>query len=572
MQGTIIENLSGRKISVLVSLLLLCQVVCFLIGGLIAPTPSSAESILATKCLDPGNNSQRWFYSRGEGSCNKIHHLYEDEFSEIKTANKIVFVFQIPIPRQNVQLDYSRWQQNLIGVLQFDIAHQAENEMAPRTIITIDAKLGYRNKGDPADAWKPYAASVEERSLDCVLDKKGRNYKYNCSIIPLFELGSLHHDFYLLNLRLPMDNVRHINEGLGRLEDLWLVAINQNGGFTKVWVAMKTVFFPIIIAIMVWFWRRVHMLPRPPALLEYILIFLGGALTLLNAPFEYLTLAFDMPYMLLLGDIKQGIFYASLLSFWLVFAGEHLMVQEDNGHNHLRTYWKHLTAVGLGCLSLFIFDMCERGVQLTNPFYSIWVTDIGTNLALSFIILAGISAGVYFLFLSYMIWKVSHHNLWNLLKISLIKKIKFCCIDLFQVFQNISAKRSVLPGMSTVRRLHYEGIIYRFKFLMLATLLCAAMTVVGFILGQVSEGRWKWDDSLQLEYTSAFFTGVYGMWNIYIFALMVLYAPSHKKWPIESEPHSHSHSTNEEIEFSRLPTEPTEISSLATFAKKAALD
>jgi len=45
-------------------------------------------------------------------------------------------------------------------------------------------------------------------------------------------------------------------------------------------------------------------------------------------PLEYLTLAYDMPFMLLLGDIRQGIFYATLLSFWLVFAGEHLMVSK----------------------------------------------------------------------------------------------------------------------------------------------------------------------------------------------------------------------------------------------------
>lgn len=47
-------------------------------------------------------------------------------------------------------------------------------------------------------------------------------------------------------------------------------------------------------------------------------------------PLEYLTLAYDMPFMLLLGDIRQGVFYATLLSFWLVFAGEHLMVRKSD--------------------------------------------------------------------------------------------------------------------------------------------------------------------------------------------------------------------------------------------------
>ena len=33
--------------------------------------------------------------------------------------------------------------------------------------------------------------------------------------------------------------------------------------------------------------------------------------------------------------------------------------------------------------------------------------------------------------------------------------------------------------------------------------------------------------------TSGFLTGVYGLWNIYIFALLFLYAPSHKAWANE---------------------------------------
>lgn len=192
-----------------------------------------------------------------------------------------------------------------------------------------------------------------------------------------------------------------------------------------------------------------------------------------------------------------------------------------------------------------MFDMCERGTKLRNPFYSIWGTSIGANLALTFIILAGISAATYFFFLCYMIWKV---------------------------FSNISIKRSALPAMSSARRLHYEGIIYRFKFLMLATLVCAALTIIGFILGQVAEGQWKWDENVHLEFTSAFFTGVYGMWNIYIFALIILYAPSHKQWP-QQQPNQES-ILSEEIEFTSLPSlsQPTEVSSLTQFVNKAALD
>jgi hypothetical protein len=134
---------------------------------------------------------------------------------------------------------------------------------------------------------------------------------------------------------------------------------------------------------------------------------------------------------------------------------------------------------------------------------------------MTFVVLGAISAAIYFVFLCYMVWKV---------------------------FRNISIKRSVLPSMSKMRRLHYEGIIYRFKFLMLATLLCAFLN-----------------------------TGVYGMWNIYILALIILYSPSHKQWPQNETQES---IISEEIEFNNLPSDsnPTEISSLTQFARKTALD
>lgn len=81
----------------------------------------------------------------------------------------------MPLPRNNKILDYSRWQQNLIGVLQPEIMYDNDVLIETKTILTIDVRLGYRNKGDNENDWKYYAGSLERRDLECVTDNVSTN-------------------------------------------------------------------------------------------------------------------------------------------------------------------------------------------------------------------------------------------------------------------------------------------------------------------------------------------------------------------------------------------------------------
>ncbi|KAL8178493.1 UNVERIFIED_CONTAM: hypothetical protein K2H54_049251 [Gekko kuhli] len=433
--------------------------------------------------------------------------------------------------------------------------------------ITFNVSLGYRD--NMVSEWQPMAYAEETRKLKCAFNypktKENEGSFYECDVLSFMEIGTVAHKFYLVNIRLPVHEKKGINVGIGDIRDIRLVGIHQNGGFTKVWFAMKTFLTPSIFIIMVWYWRRITMMTRAPVLLEKVIFALGISMTFINIPVEWFSIGFDWTWMLLFGDIRQGIFYAMLLSFWIIFCGEHMM--DQNERNRFSSYWKQVGPIAVGSFCLFVFDMCERGVQLKNPFYSIWTTDVGTELAMAFIIVAGICLCLYFLFLCFMV---------------------------FQVFRNIGGKQSSLPAMSKARRLHYEhqhqpspsdpvvvsgraraptipflmslsGLIFRFKFLMLITLACAAMTVIFFIVSQVTEGHWKWG-GYTVELNSAFFTGIYGMWNLYVFALMFLYAPSHKNYGEDQSNGDLGISSGEELQLTTTITHvdgPTEVYKLA---------
>ncbi|NXV92942.1 protein wntless homolog [Calonectris borealis] len=535
MAGAIIENMSTKKLCIVGGILLVFQVIAFLVGGLIAPSPTTAVPYTSVKCIDVRKNHHKtkWLMPWGPNHCEKLKDFDEAVSRQIE-ANDIVFAVHIPLPSKEM----SPWFQFMLFIMQLDIAFKMDNDLKENAEITLDVSLAYRD--DMFDDWEEIAHAIEIRKLKCTfgspktLESEGRHY--DCDFLPFMEIGSVAHKYYLINIRLPVNERKGINVGIGEIKDIRLVGIHQNGGFTKVWFAMKTFLTPSILIIMVWYWRRITLMTRAPVLLEKVIFALGISMTFINIPVEWFSIGFDWTWMLLFGDIRQGIFYAMLLSFWIIFCGEHMM--DQNERNRLSGYWKQVGPIAVGSFCLFIFDMCERGVQLKNPFYSIWTTEVGTELAMAFIIVAGICLCLYFLFLCFMV---------------------------FQVFRNISGKQSSLPAMSKARRLHYEGLIFRFKFLMLITLACAAMTVIFFIVSQVTEGHWKWGD-ITIQVNSAFFTGIYGMWNLYVFALMFLYAPSHKNYGEDQSNGDLGVNSGEELQLTTTITHvdgPTEVYKLA---------
>ncbi|CAG5116760.1 unnamed protein product [Candidula unifasciata] len=543
MAGVVLETLSNKKLTILSVSLIIILTVFFLIGGLVAPAPNSVIPSIAIKCIDLEQVWQKKsikditaFVPRGgKKQCHVVNSFHDPAIeSEHIDANQVVFAQIFPLPRDDHFLDMSRWFQNMIAVVDISVKFSEKNaypeEREPEMLLA--ANLFYRDKEDDEDDWKLLASSGRTS-----LKSEGNMYK--CELLPLFELGSVHYDYYLINIRLPVHVKSEVNH-IGEMEDLGIIVIFQNGGFTKVWFSIKTALFPVVLGVLIWFWRRVLTQGRSTNLTERTLFALGVVLSIMNCPVEWLTLVVNMPFMMLLNDIRDGAFYAMLLSFWIIFVGEHMLDQLDR--NRLAAYWKHLTVVLLACLALLIFDMSERGRQLVNPFYSIWYSPVGAAAAFGFIIVAGIAACLYFVFLCYMV---------------------------FKVLRNIRSKRTKLLHMSTLRRKYYLGLIFRFKFLMAVTLLCAALTVISFIIGQVSEGHWKWGDKdVGLEYTSAFLTGVYGMWNVYVIALLSLYAPSHKKFTSELDD-TDSNSREEEVQLTQLPSE---ASNLASFITKPAAD
>lgn len=116
-------------------------------------------------------------------------------------------------------------------------------------MVSLDVRLGYRD--DTLGEWTQLAHSFEQRRLNCnlniskvpntqtpnlfqapqslstllcsfqTMDNEGRCY--DCDLLPFMEVGSVAHKYYLLNIRLPVNERKKINLGIGEIKDIRLV-------------------------------------------------------------------------------------------------------------------------------------------------------------------------------------------------------------------------------------------------------------------------------------------------------------------------------------------------------------
>lgn len=476
------------------------QIVFFLIGGLIAPQPSLAQEHIMTNCIPERNKSgvvtKRY--------CEPVTDLHTGRASHMDPSDLVLIA---NIPRS--PLTMSPWFQYLLALLQVKITYKVANPHVPHSLMKLDVHILYNNDEDVKDAsepsaWKTLARCEEERVLECTFDhdfdEDHQDYEYDCELLHLFQLGSVPHKRYLINLRLPVDIAEDgsIYNRFGNAEEMSVIAIRQNGGFTKVWTSLKSVMTVLMIFPVVWFWRRIKLLERKPLLIEKAIFSLGISMLFLNIPIEFVSIFLEAPWMLFFTDIRQGFFYGILLSFWIIFTGEHMV--ESSNRNKLSTYRFHLGAIFTSMIALLAFDIAERGMQLVNPCTTVWTHH---NFAMALIVVASVAGCIYFLLLCYMVVKV---------------------------FRIISYKQRFV--FSPERASNFKNVVFRFRLLMILSITTAALTIVFYILSQKYDGMLDFGEN-RVEVSSAFFTGVYGLWNIYVFLVLSVYAPSHKQFDVD---------------------------------------
>ena len=114
----------------------------------------------------------------------------------------------------------------------------------------MDIRLAYSDD-DNVDRsspkkWTPLFTAHEKRPMSCVLDPgededfdiPGHGPEYDCDPLHLFQLGSVPHLHYLLNLRIPTtdENLSPLNDNIGIVQDLDFVVSKTTNISSLFWL------------------------------------------------------------------------------------------------------------------------------------------------------------------------------------------------------------------------------------------------------------------------------------------------------------------------------------------------
>ena len=354
----------------------------------------------------------------------QCHVLTDEGRSRIPNSQNENIVFSLHIPVNGETL--TRWFSYMLVLLYPELKSLAKPNA---TQIWFDAKFYHRN--NPNEKWSLSHKKHFQRNYNCEETEYPGGVDYACEPMNFVELGSVPHKYYLANFKLRKfdANENVINKDIGIFSHINMPVIYQSPEFTKLWLSLQTCVFLSQWFVLVWFANRLAQLRRPKTLIEKSILALGISIQIGNCPIQWLALFMEAPWMLLLSDIRQGFAYISLFAFWLVFMSEHLL--DKPRRDNLKNYALQLSFVLICGLAMFILDYVERGLQLKDPFWSVWDTLHGRNAALVMPIVGGIFGGLYLINLSFIIFKVSY--------------------NLFKRQQHFIGK------------LHAEGLIFRFQ-------------------------------------------------------------------------------------------------------------
>uniref|UniRef100_A0A674J0P3 Wntless GOLD domain-containing protein n=1 Tax=Terrapene triunguis TaxID=2587831 RepID=A0A674J0P3_9SAUR len=113
MAGAVIENMSTKKLCIIGGILLIFQVIAFLVGGLMAPSATTAVLYRSIKCID----------------VQKPHHqtkYLDEEMSRPIDIDNIVFAVHFPLPNREM----NPWLQFMIVTMVPDIVFKRDNAIS----------------------------------------------------------------------------------------------------------------------------------------------------------------------------------------------------------------------------------------------------------------------------------------------------------------------------------------------------------------------------------------------------------------------------------------------------------